>query len=604
MERYTPGVAGPPRCSQESAGPVCAHPAFRRMGAFIFARQQVRLRRGTVTLTLDSRDTPETMKSNRHNKTIGFHDLNDFSRAREVFSTANYSAPGITELLGGEASSAPSAHQVPSLTDDRDARTPLETLISLFYRGAATNVAVTCRALRPMVLDTWVEAGLVEVRNRSVVPTIRIVPHQGLLLACDIPDQSQGPTHPDFVMGIGGSTVSVADATIRRPVRSTLDLGTGCGIQALLAATHSERVVAVDRNKRALDLAVFNARLNGVTNIDFFKGDLFEPVQGHQFDLIVSNPPYVISPEFRAHYRDSGMTGDQFCQKIVRQAPRYLREGGYCQISCNWAHVKGEKWRDRLARWFEGSGCDVWVLRTETRSPSEYVRFWNLEDRREARFAERYRDWMAYYRRRGIEAISTGLITMRRSSGGPNWFRAEDAPKREPGAWGNEFVRRFQSCDFLKATRDERVLLGMRLRLAPDVRFEQQYEPSARGVRLARSRLFRTKGLCYSANVDADTAGVVLRCNGQHHVGELLSSLAARREVAPATLARPCLAVVCRLIEWGFLLPAGPEVPNKERGRPAVALRKRGGGLGRQAPDANPASSTGPVTHLGSTGTS
>lgn len=58
-------------------------------------------------------------------------------------------------------------------------------------------------------------------------------------------------------------------------------------------------------------------------------------------------------------YRDSCMEADQIYQKIVRQAPQFLNEGGYCQMLCNWAENEGQDWRERLHRWFEGTGCDI-----------------------------------------------------------------------------------------------------------------------------------------------------------------------------------------------------------------------------------------------------
>jgi methylase of polypeptide subunit release factors len=58
-------------------------------------------------------------------------------------------------------------------------------------------------------------------------------------------------------------------------VGSVLDLGAGCGIQALLAARHADRVVASDLNPRAVGIAAFNAALNEVA-VDCVEGDLFE----------------------------------------------------------------------------------------------------------------------------------------------------------------------------------------------------------------------------------------------------------------------------------------------------------------------------------------
>ena len=94
------------------------------------------------------------------------------------------------------------------------------------------------------------------------------------------------------------------------------------------------------------------------------------------FDLIVSNPPFVISPESRYIYRDSGMAGDEVCRRICREAPRFMTDGGFCQIICNWAEYKGEDWRERLKTWFEASGCDVLVMRNQSRDVATYAATW------------------------------------------------------------------------------------------------------------------------------------------------------------------------------------------------------------------------------------
>ncbi len=504
------------------------------------------------------------MQSNAHHKGIGFGDPDDFRRVRDVFATANYSESGIIDFLGCEAPITPIAVKMPPSVIQGNKGTPLETLFRLFYLGMATEAAATRRALQPMALEQWVEAGMVEVAKESVVPSIRIVPYQGLLLACDISQQSPRKKHPDSVMGVTQSSFALVNSTIRRHVRRTLDLGTGCGVQSFLAAGHSERIVAVDSNPRACNFATFNARLNGFTNIDFFEGDLYEPVQGQQFDLVVMNSLFVISPEFRTHYQNSGTTGDQFCQKIVRQVPPFLREGGYCQVLCEWAHVEGQKWQDRLASWFEGTGCDVWVMRTETRSPTAYTYFWNQGKTSHPEFPQIYNNWMAYYKRERIERISSGLITMRRSSGRPNWFRVGDAPEKVWGPLGDEITRVFELFDFLMDTREDRTLLNERLQVSPDVRYEPQYKPSAQGWRLRNGQLRRTQGFCYTCSVDPQTANLVLGCNGQLRVGDLLSGLAAQRKVTLESIAPTCLANIRRLIGRGFLLPVRPETPQNE----------------------------------------
>ena len=123
--------------------------------------------------------------------------------------------------------------------------------------------------------------------------------------------------------GIQSPSVTLAKLAVRRRVQKALDLGTGCGIQALLAAKHAERVVATDVNPRALAFARFNARLNGIDNIEFRLGNVFEPVEGERFGLLVANPPYVISPDASYAYRDSDEPADELCRRIVADAPAY-----------------------------------------------------------------------------------------------------------------------------------------------------------------------------------------------------------------------------------------------------------------------------------------
>ena len=124
----------------------------------------------------------------------------------------------------------------------------------------------------------------------------------------------------DHVLGVGGASLTLASATMRAPVGRVLDLGTGCGIQALHAAGHATSVVATDTSTRALAFAAFNVALNrealgagdagrngasrgaqAAGEISLREGSLLEPVTGEAFDLVVSNPPFVITPaELRA----------------------------------------------------------------------------------------------------------------------------------------------------------------------------------------------------------------------------------------------------------------------------------------------------------------
>jgi len=486
---------------------------------------------------------------------IGFDDPNLFLQARDLFHKANYHEVGIVELLGCKVPAAPTAEEMPPFVLRTNGRTRLETLIRLFLLNVPTDLAVTRGALHPMSLEQWVQAGLVRIQDETVVPRVRIVPFQELLLASDISQNSEIANHPDFVMGVGGSSLALMNATIRKPVESTLDLGTGCGVQAFLAASHSRRVIAVDRNPRALNFARFNAALNGIMNVEFREGDLFNPVRDCRFDQILFNLPFVISPTFQALYRDNEMSGDLFCQEVIRQVPRYLNEGGYCQVICNWVRRSGQKWQRRLAHWFEGTDCHAWVMRTETRNPSDYALFWLQKEAGTPEFTRRYDEWMTYYREERIEAISTGLITMRKSSGQPNWYRADDAPERISGSYGDDVLLGFELQDFLETVRDDQALLQARLQVSGDIRLEQQYRPSAQGWKVSGGRVCRTKGLGYAGNIDLETADLLLEFDGQRSVEEVLNGLAQRRNTSFEAVSGVYLDVLRKLIIREFLAP-------------------------------------------------
>ncbi len=113
-----------------------------------------------------------------------------------------------------------------------------------------------------------------------------------------------------------------------------LDLCTGSGVLAVAAARHGCRdVMAVDVSPGAVVAARCNARLNGV-RVRSVVGDLFEPVRGRRFDLIVSNPPYVPSPTGELPRRglarawEAGTDGRVFLDRICSQASAHLRPGG------------------------------------------------------------------------------------------------------------------------------------------------------------------------------------------------------------------------------------------------------------------------------------
>ena len=354
-------------------------------------------------------------------------------------------------------------------------------------------------------------------------PLVRILPFQDLLLASD-PDLP-GEKPADFVTGVNPAAWTLAQLTIRRPAATTLDLGTGSGIQALLAARHSGRVTATDVNPRALEYLRLNARLNGVENVEPVEGSWLEPVRGRRFDLIVANPPYVISPEAAHVFKDSGLDADGASRLVVEQLPEHLEEGGVAQVLCNWVHAADEDWRAPLERWVRGRGVDALLLRYETFTPLEYATAWNasLGTDPEA-FGAALDRWLAYDARLGIERIAWGHVVLRRRTG-RNRVRAVEVPGGPSDGAGRQLER-------MLAAWDEP--LGVDALPAAILRPVEGAELVRRslasrdgGWTAGRARVTLAPTLGFAVPLDDDAAAVLAACDGATTVAGAIARVGA-----------------------------------------------------------------------------
>src|SRR5690606_30929725 len=207
-----------------------------------------------------------------------------------------YTIDGVRERLGDVAATALAREElVPAIRATRDLD-PLGALIRLWWLGLAVPEGRTGLPVAELAA-----AGLLERAGDEVRATVHLQPWEtGGYLVSDRKVRPGDPAlRPDHVVGAGGASANLARLVTRRSVETALDLGTGCGVQVLHLAGRAGRITATDVNPRALDLARLSWALSGIEGVDTRLGSGFEPVSGERFDLVVSNPPFVISPRGR-----------------------------------------------------------------------------------------------------------------------------------------------------------------------------------------------------------------------------------------------------------------------------------------------------------------
>ena len=465
--------------------------------------------------------------------------LADAPAVTTALARAGWSATALDDLLGSTARTHLDRDELaPVLRRTRD-RSALSTLARLFVVGApvdpeeARAAGVPASWLRP---DGTAAVRLQPVRHGGVEVT---VPHDAGRAATGV--------HPEQVLGVGAASLTLAAATPRRPVARTLDLGTGCGIQALLAEDHSRTVVATDRNPRAVDLTRLAGVLNGVA-LDCRAGDLLAPVRGEEFDLVVSNPPFVVSPGARYTYRDSGLDGDEVCRRLVADLPSVLAPDGIAVLLVNWLHVEGEDGDDRVRGWVP-PGTDAWIVQRELAAPEDYVTAWLRDTDEGPRFDALYDEWVDWFAQRRVEAIAFGVLALRRRTSGTPTVVLDDVTQPVAATWGEEVVDHFARRDALDADP-----LDVCWRLRDDVRLHQVASRDDDGWAVESALLQQSAGLRWSGGTDEHGAALLAACDGSMPLRTLFSLLAAGAGIAEGEAVEQGLPVVRRLVEQGFLV--------------------------------------------------
>lgn len=482
------------------------------------------------------------------------------TRLREALAEAGFDYDGVAGVLGPTAHAALARNETTPGMRVTAAGTALETLVRLWPLQAVVPADAAERAL-PGLVDPLCVAGLLERSVGSVRARVDVRPYAAdddrWWVVSDLTPGLDGspPRVPaDHVLGISAASSTLAQLTPRGAVDRALDLGTGSGVQALHLARHASGVVATDVNRRALAMARLNADLNGV-RLDLREGDLYTPVRGESFDLVVANPPFVVSPGTgeRLVYRDSGLPGDEMVRRVVTGAPEHLADGGLALILANWVQHTGRPWGERVAEWLAGTRCDAWVVQREVADPAEYVELWLRDaghDRSED-YARRYDAWLGWFADQQVTGVGFGWLALLHAGRSAPSVRLEEWPFEVEQPLAREVTAWAERSGWLPSAEDAQ-LLAQAWRARPDVRQEAVGRPGAEDPEVIVLR--QRRGMRRARRVDTVEAALVGASDGDLPAGGLFEAIATLLAEDPLPVAEQA-RMVRELLAEGFLEP-------------------------------------------------
>jgi hypothetical protein len=445
-----------------------------------------------------------------------------------LLAAAEYTNDGLKDSLGVEELSTAAA-DVPVQRERLSESSPRATLIRLFFLGDSMSWQEVATALPGLDPDRLEAIHVLAPAGDGLRAMIRLVPYKDVLVAYEA-----GGEPP------AGSAL-LSNTTVRMHFVSALQASAGSGLHALLAARHTDRVVAIDADPRSLALTRFGALLNGLDNLEALEGAGLEPVAGHSFGLIAANPRRVLSP-------DDDERADSLCREVVQAIAAQLSEGGFAHVLVTWILGVQEDWWTPLAQWIDGRGCDALLLLERENDPVAYAAAHTA--------GEQVGRWTGFLRDLAADRIATGAVVLRRRSRGSNWTRHEVLPTGDIGPAGDQIVRTFVNHDLLASLPTEDQLLDEVLAVVEPQSIEQVWRHKDEGLELESARVRLDWGLGFSVGVDSYTIELLARFDGRRRLRDLFGEIARGSQLEEDSVARAGLPAVRRLLELGFLARA------------------------------------------------
>jgi methylase of polypeptide subunit release factors len=392
--------------------------------------------------------------------------------------------------------------------------------------------------------------------------TVMLYPRSGVLLASDRPTGPDGGLLEEMkeivFSALTDNTERFLELLPDEPCECFLDLGTGTGVAALIAARSARQVWAIDLTGRAVRFADFNRQLNSLTNVTVLQGDLYAPVADLRFDRIAIHPPYVPALHQALIYQDAGLDGQDITRRAVSQIPQYLSPGG--RFYCLTLGVDSEDapFEQTVRQWLQpdDAGFDVAFVPRNSISVEFMARSVAIKSGNGIRDAARLEE--AFERLRIREFVYGAIIIQRHAAPRPSFtVRRQRAPGS--GCAEIDWLLRWET---ELASRGAEWLLGTRPRASSNVELLVTHRMPDGELVPAAYALQTNQPFSMEAKATPWMGVLVARCDGKatgrEHYAYLREQDAFPDSVTPADFAR----LLGQLVSGGFILISGYEPPS------------------------------------------
>ncbi len=432
-----------------------------------------------VVLNFSYKRFQEDKKPSDHLLTFGdFEDesfslRNQLSGLNKILKKYNYSEKSICSLLNLESLQQIEPTKMHYYAEFILGEDTLSILIKLFLLRSKIPEFLLKELFGEKLFKTLMDIGLLLKHDNKITSRIDLFAVEDLFIATDHRYMflSEDKISEDPVMYLGMDSHGLVQTVPRKTSDETLDLCCGSGIQGLIASSYSKNVTSVDINPRAIRFSRFNAQLNGIDNIKFQLGNLYEDLKGMTFDLILANPPFVPSPNSNYKFRDGGSNGEEILREIVIQSRNHLKEFGRLCIVTDLVEVKAYK--TKLVSWLDGASYQSLVLHTADRDeilfsvPHSHAPFGqSYED-----YVNELNSWLVNFRNSKLENVNFGYILVEMTNDDEQ--NAYDKIINNPSKpIFNQVEKFFRDCTLIKSKKYEDYFLTT----APGLSLRQDYD--------------------------------------------------------------------------------------------------------------------------------